>query len=125
MGKTREEIENHLFQCNGTDHLYQHLAGLVYTDGLKYLAENAGGGAYWLLDLICSYQGQCRKHPKLAEGFQVWVLKVDLEKKSAVITCGWDSNETVFTQEIELTDFPLEKITIYVENDTICLPQER
>jgi len=38
----------------GTTGYYRYLAGLKLTDGVKYLADEAG--AYWLLDIICSYQ---------------------------------------------------------------------
>lgn len=40
----------------GTEHWYKHwLGGLLYTDGVKYVADQAG--AYWLIDAIASYQG--------------------------------------------------------------------
>ncbi len=42
-----------LAQFTGTEQYYKHLGGLVYTDGVKYLAEKAG--SYWLLDIIASY----------------------------------------------------------------------
>ena len=122
--KTSEEIENYLVQCNGCDHLVRHWTGLLYTEGLQYIAEHAGGGAYWLLDLIASYQPKCRKDRQLRE-FQVWELKVDLEKKTARVTCLRDAGVEAFHQDIEFSDFPLPELRVYVENNTICLPQER
>ncbi len=43
-------LEDELEQFYGTEKWYRHFTGLVYTDGIKYLAENAG--AYWLIDLV-------------------------------------------------------------------------
>lgn len=63
----------------------------LYTDGAKYVADEAG--AYWLLDEIAI--NQTRPEIK-AEEFQVWTLKVDLEKRSGVLTCDdWQRQRRV------------------------------
>lgn len=98
----------------------------VMTDGVKYLADNAGEhGAYWLLDIIASYQPRLRKDP-----FQVWVLKVNRNKKPmAVVTCEDGNGKRLVRQKIEYTDFQLDEIKLYAEHDgvylTIMLPDER
>ena len=47
---------NHFFGShNGSENFYRHiLSGLIYTDGVKDLAD--GCQAYWLIDLIVSHQ---------------------------------------------------------------------
>ena len=56
-----------LAQFYGTSAYYRFiiLSNLVLTDGTKYLAEVAG--AYWLMDLIASYQKKCMKDEMLRD----------------------------------------------------------
>ena len=105
-----------LAQFCGTENWYKHwMSSVTYTDGVKHVADAAG--AYWLIDAILSYR---RK-----EEFQLWILKVDLEKSSAVLTMQEDTNEPeLVRQEIEYTDFPLKEITFYLSNDVLYLPSE-
>jgi Family of unknown function (DUF6876) len=91
----------------------------LYTDGAKYVADEAG--AYWLLDEIAI--NQTRPGIK-AEEFQVWTLKVDLEKCSGVLTCDAGNGNVVFTKKIEYSDFPLAEMKIYFTDGMILLPNE-
>ena len=84
---------------------------LVATDGVAWLAKNAC--CYWLVDIIASYQPQMLKKQRTRE-FQAWEMKVDLEKKTAVVI-GMDDTTPVIKQEIESTDFPLAEIKFFVE----------
>ena len=121
--KTKEPLsESDLAQFTGTEHWYKHWLGkVVFTDGVKYLAERAGNGCFWLLDEIAISQSR----PKIrAEEFQVWILKVDLEKRSAVLTCDDGNENVVFTKAIEFTDFPMPEMKLYFTDNTILLPSE-
>jgi hypothetical protein len=104
----------------GSENWYRHWLGKsLYTDGAKYVADEAG--AYWLLDEIAISQTR----PKVkAEEFQVWILKVDLEKRSAVLTCDDGNGNIVFTKKIDYTDFPLAEVKFYFTDNTILLPSE-
>jgi hypothetical protein len=119
------ELESSLAQFSGTEcHHKLALAPLKFTDGMAYLCQNAGGGAFWLASVIASYQHKLRKTERLRE-FQHWTLTTDLEKHTAVIQCREDSGEPpVVTQNIEYTDFPLASIEIWVEGDVCLLPSE-
>lgn len=111
--------ETDLNQFIGTEHYYKHWLGFNYTDGVKYLAEKAK--AYWLLDLIGSYQSgkKGRKEP-----FQIWTLEVN-EDNSAVAYMKEDSNSPILVkQEIPLTDFPLKTIQLYLIDGVLLLPSE-
>lgn len=105
--------KSELNQFSGTEHYYKHLFGrLVYTDGVQYLAENAG--AYWLIDAIASYQGSKQLSTPSLKEFQLWELKK--VGKSAILTCKADSGvKPAVSQEIEFTDFPLDEIKLYCE----------
>jgi hypothetical protein len=102
----------------------------VLSDGAKYIADNGGtSGAYWLMDAIASHiPSAARKNP-MCRDMQFWTLKVNLKKKSAVLTCVPDSNmKPVVTQRIGYTDFDLPEIKFYVgpqgDNWVIYLPSE-
>ncbi len=116
--KTAKEIQENLPSFTGTEQYYQHICNLLLTDGAKYLAESAE--AWWLLDLVASYQG----HPKVKnEDFQVYQLKVNPDK-SAIVKITDGNNHILAQQEIEYTDFPLDKITLWVEYGVCLMPSE-
>jgi len=112
--------ESDLFGFTGTEHLYMHFTRLLhYTDGIKFMAEEAG--AYWLIDAIASYQPQFKTNEGLQE-FQLWNL--DVAEKTAVLTMREDSGEKPkVSQRISFTDFPFS-IKLYVENGVLLLPSE-
>jgi hypothetical protein len=123
---------NELAHFTGSQSMYRHWTKkMAYTEGCEYLCEK---GAAWLIDAIATYQ-----HDRRLTGnenlkyFQLWELAIN--GKGAILTCKEDSDtEPVITQVIEYTDFPLEKIKLYVElgsldgvkEELICmLPSER
>lgn len=109
----------------GTDHYYKAgplFPGLVYTDGVAHLLENAD--AYWLMDAIGSYQPECKKDPRLQQ-MQFWTLRMEQSKAPATLgeqiaekrgetphmatlICERDTDDVAFTQKIEFTDFPFQ-----------------
>ena len=94
---------------------------VLFTDGAKHVAD--AGGAYWLLDEIALAQRYQRK--VAAEAFQSWTLTVDLTSQTATLICVDVNGNAVFTKAIEYTDFPLESVNLWFENNTIYLPSER
>lgn len=120
--KVATDINNTLVHFTGTEeyHRFSRISRLVMTDGVKYLCNAAG--AFWLLDIIVSYQGKCNRDPMLKD-FQIWTLKVKGSK--GVVTCERDTDDVAIKQAIPYTDFPLESIKLYCENGVICLPSER
>lgn len=109
---TPEQLKAELAQFYGTENYYRHQRGIILTDGAKYLAEAAG--AYWLMDVIWSYQGKMK-----SEDFQTWELKKYDPKLSgqvrpvAAITCTDGNDKVLAFQEIFYTDFPLDQIQLY------------
>lgn len=129
---TPEKLKSNLDGFYGDLKRWRHWLGkLLFTPGVKYLIENAGNGAFWLLDILGSYQA----HKKITgnedlRAMQFWTLTVDLQKKTAVIVCT-DGNDgpPAIKQEIEYTDFPLEEMKLYVCDNgdgtrTVMLPSE-
>ena len=114
--------EDELRQFTGSEHWYEHglVRGILYTDGAKYIADQAG--AYWLLDEIDI--AQRFQKAVAAEEFQVWKLAVNPDH-TATLSCEDGNGRTVFREAIEFTDFPAEHIELWFENKTIYLPSER
>jgi hypothetical protein len=114
--KTLNEAD--LANFTGSENWYRHWLGKsLYTDGVKYVADQAG--AYWLIDEIAINQTV----PKVrAEEFQVWTLKVSGSK--GVLICDDGNGNVVFTKRIEHTDFPLPEIKLYYADGTLLLPSE-
>ncbi len=109
-----------LRQFTGTEQWHRHglVRKMLYTDGVQYVAET--GGAYWLIDEIAFAQAV----PEVAaEEFQLWRLRVNLDRH-AILTCEDGNSNAVFTKQIEFTDFPLNEIVLYCTNDVIMLPSE-
>jgi hypothetical protein len=116
--KSSNQIKEELDQFCGTEHYYKHLYGIVYTDGVKFLADECQ--CFWLISLVVSYQFE----PKIkAEEFQVYKLTVNADHSAKVeITDG--NYKILATQEIEFTDFPLSEITLWFTNNVLYLPSE-
>lgn len=114
--------QNDLAHFTGTSQYYKHGIGplVIYlTDGCKHVAE--AGGAYWLFDLILSYQ----MYPLVKRQYvQVWKLQKQQNNGGWLATCE-DGNGTVLQrQEIPYSDFALDNITILVTDNICLLPSE-
>jgi len=112
------KILSNLAQFNGSDRFYKHQSGTIYTEGVQYLAKSAD--AYWLLDLVashCKYNEDVKGHY-----FQVYDLFVKDNSAKVVITDG--NHNILGKQEIEYTDFPLNKFVLWCVHNTIMLPSE-
>lgn len=126
-----------LSQFTGTQTRYRHTTGLLYTDGIQYLAEKAE--VYWLIDAIAFCQHQLKQDKYLTD-FQVWVLSVagEGERKypfllpednyQAVLTCWPDMPKEglkpAVIQQIWITDFPMIEFKLYVTGGLLMLPSE-
>ena len=123
-------LERELDSFIGTEEYHRHDIGpLLLTDGAKYLANKAN--CYWLISAIGSYQGDLVEG-KLTPGkrrlrdFPIlfWTLEV-AEDKSAILTCVEDTGYTpLIVQAFKYTDFPLKRITLYLQRGVLMLPSE-
>lgn len=126
MPATAAQLREYIAQANGFETHYRHLlSGMSYSEGVKFIADEAG--AYWLIDLILiaskfeHLQGKC-------EGLEFWTLTTKDGKGEVICTDGgMDGGEAnvVYAETIPFTDFPLEEITLYNDGGILCLPGER
>lgn len=106
----------------GSENWYRHslFTRFTYTDGAHYVAEK--GGAYWLLDKIFACQ-MCV--PGLSdEPFIVWDLVRDPDGEGAKLSCTDGNCNPLYSETIVFTDFPLERIRFFFQNDVLFLPSE-
>ncbi|MBI4454762.1 MAG: hypothetical protein HY644_02565 [Acidobacteria bacterium] len=110
-------LEDELGMFCGTEKWYKHFTGLLYTDGVKYLAEKAG--AYWLIDLVGSYQPRLRMVP-----FQIWRVEAH-DDRSGLVQMVEDTNMPVLVeQRLPYTDFPLKRFEFYYVDGVMMLKSE-
>ncbi len=116
---TLKDINEEFNQFIGTDTYYKHWLGFVYTDGVKAVADKYG--AYWLLDLIFSYQYLDKIK---TEKFQIWIITAN--NKKAIVEMRIDTDQPILIkQEILFTDFPNRILKLYfTDNKVLLLPSE-
>lgn len=95
--------QSELDQFIGTEY-YHRYNNLLLTDGVLFLAQK--GECFWLLDLILSVQDlpQIKDDPYL-QCMQFWTLIVN-EDQTAKVICERDTDDVVYEQKIDYTDFP-------------------
>lgn len=115
---TATQLETELRQFSGTENYYKQWTGeFVYTDGVKYVADKYG--AYWLLDVIASWQVEEKVKKEL---FQVWQLTVQGNRGIVEMFDG-DTKTAIAKQIIPYTDFPC-LIKLYLTDGVLLLPSE-
>ena len=115
------ELEAELPHFTGTEEYHRIVypwlrnTPFLLTDGAKHLADKAGvigGTAYWLIDILASYQ---REKPVKDEPFQVWKLTV--KESEGKITCDDGNGHILASQDIPFVDFAMDEATLYVSSD--------
>ena len=108
---------------NGSENFYNSSLpfrgqGFLYTDGVKSMAETCG--AYWLIDLVVSYQGTREIN---LQRFQVWELKRKKDCKFSVLATDGNDNR-IASQQIPFSDFPFDAATLWLVDGCLMLPTE-
>ena len=114
---SKEELLRNLPQFTGTEGYTKYLGGLLLTDGVAYLAQNAG--CFWLLDIIWSVQHKANIRN---EEFQSW--KCTAKDGKAVVECTDGNKKVLYTQKVDFTDIPLDEVKMFVQNKVIMLTSE-
>ena len=101
----KEELEREMAQCYGTECYYRHqLINMMYTDGVKCFALNAGGGAYWFLTDCGLFVRNAIKNRPDEEMFAVHLVVSDSGKADLIFK---DCNdEVVYKKHYAYTDCP-------------------
>jgi len=117
---SKQELQIALAGYTGTQQYYLHRipTGLTMnlTDGCAFVREHAS--AWWLFDLILSFQIHLKQHH-----FQVWNL-IKQGDGSWFIQCTDGNENFLAAQEIAYSDFPLDKIEVWLIDGVCLLPSE-
>jgi hypothetical protein len=101
-------------------YLYPGKSPILISDACRFLLEHCDSS--FLFDSIIKAQ-----ELKILRGvkFQVWTLQQRRNDLSWLLTCSseWDMKPLI-TQSIPFSDFPLQKINIWVINNVALLPSE-
>ena len=122
MKMTADEIIRDLAYCTCADYYQKHWLGIKFTSGVERMAEICE--AFWLIDAVASYQ---TAKFRALNPFQSWRLKPAPTKKEPdrhLLWCEDGNGNIIKRQSIPFSDFPLDSITLWVENDVILLPSE-
>ena len=134
---TAEQLEQELSHFFGTEEYHKYsprmFPQMLLTDGASHLAEKAH--AYWLMDIISSVAPE--KVNKGHDFMVAWLTKKEDGAEFILDDGNWSESQPqqprniLYKQEIEYTDFPLDKIRLFVSflNDSsrhilIMLPSE-
>ena len=116
------EFRKTLAQFTGTASYFTHLIAngmtMNLTDGCHFIREYAGEGAYWLFDIILSWQMNLGTFE-----FQVWKLKQQ-EDESWIIRCSDGNDKLLAEQLIAYSDFPIDSVEIWLIEGVALLPSE-
>ncbi len=114
------ELKEALQQFIGTDEWTRHTLNreMLLTDGVRFFAENAGGGAYWLTDIIAT-----EVFPLLGQEAFIHIKMIVADEAAVII--GDDGNDnTLWQQRIEFTDCPQGEWHFYLKDNVLLLPSE-
>ena len=116
-----DELRLALTQFTGTETWFRHPfgGGTTFTEGVKFFAENAGNGAFWLLDIFMTELVALQRK----EGFLGIKLTVSPDSK-ATITADDGNDRILWGHEVVLTDCPVGEWTFFFTDDVLLLPSE-
>jgi hypothetical protein len=117
----RIDLRNSLYGFTGSEQMYRHALNrnVIYTEGVQFFAENAGNGAYWLLDILATEPAILAQQKE----FAAVVLSVKDGGATLTVTDG-NKGPPVFSREISFTDCPEGVWKFYMIDGVILLPSE-
>jgi hypothetical protein len=123
------ELRHNLASFIGSEKAYFHALNRAvhYSEGVRFFAQNAGGGAYWLLDILAS-------EPQILRGVAehgMCVVLLQVVGSVAQLTVARDYNSdsgafeaVAYTRQIDFTDCPEGQWKFYMIDNMIMLPSE-
>lgn len=115
-----QELEDGLSGFYGTEtyHFNPLYPKMRYTDGVVFFALNAGGGAYWFLDIIGT-----EIHPLQAKEPFIAITLIASGGTAEIIATDGDER-TLFTRHISWTDCPEGRWRFFLCDDVLLLTGE-
>lgn len=112
---TPGELRGALIQFTGTEQWWRHTPfNLVYTDGVKYFAEQAG--AFWFLDIVATEIEPTK--------LDFAVIKLVSKDNTGSIVVEDGNGNVTWEKKIEYTDAPEGVWRFFIQDNIILLPSE-
>lgn len=103
-----QELLNELAGYTGSETVYHH--GLVksffYTEGVRYFAQNAGRGAYWLLDILATEPKI--KNAVMELGLHLVEVQANKDHTGSVTIRIDTGRDPIFVRKLDYTDCPVK-----------------
>jgi len=113
------QLKQELAPFTGTENYYRHvLSRMKYTDGVQCFAENAGGGAYWFLDIVGTELMEIQQSQPFIS------IKLSAQDNKADITATDGNDSQLYRRHIEFTDCPDGEWDFYLIDGVMLLPKE-
>lgn len=119
--KDASELKAALAHYYGSEEFFKQplYRWMLYTEGVQCFAENAGGGAYWFLDIIGT---EFQLHAKIHQHITITLTVYD--DGTAKIMAVGDEEIEVFRRDVSYTDCPRGEWKFYLTGNTLLLPSE-
>lgn len=125
MNDKGNKIKADLQHFCGTEMFFKiPLIGTRFTDGLKYLANEAE--CFWLItDASVVAKSLSNRSEFITVDFKRLSEKEQFEKQCEAIINYSDGNDKIFeTHRYNVTDFPLDELRLFFVDNTLMLPSE-
>jgi len=100
---------------NGTETVWKHACGLLYTDGVRTFAQDHA--AYWTLDVVASYLPRLKK-------YEFFVVYFDVDGSKCHFHVREDSDlPNVVVQEIPFTALEVS-VKFYLIDGMLMFPSD-
>jgi hypothetical protein len=121
--KAAERVKDNpqdLSEFRGTDNYYKnaYMLGMVYTDGVKHMAETRD--AYWLIQYVYAKSN----YIKALKGEPFLTIEMSVSDSSATIAITDGNDNILHTDEIEYTDYPDDGVCLWLVDGVLLLPSE-
>jgi hypothetical protein len=121
MKLTTDELKSNLAHFYGSDVWYRHglNRNMLYTEGVQYFAETAGGGgAYWLLDIIATEVFPLLKNEPFI------YIQACVDKNTCHLFAEDGNDKALWLKTIDYTDLQEGTWDFYLTNNVLLLPSE-
>lgn len=122
-----KELTSALAHCTGTEGYMRHplVRSFLMTDGAKCFFDNAGGGAYWLADILATEPAIRKLVMEKSIAFATFTVK---DAKGLLTVIQDEGMPPVFKKTINLTDCPegtwklwMQAASIDAANQIVCM----
>lgn len=114
------QLQNDLGNFYGTEGYTKYMFGLLLTDGVRFLAEQAE--CFWLIDVVASILHDPKV--KAQDFLTIKFARNDDENGSGTFTADDGNGNIVYTQKFNFTTFPLSEIKMFLTSNVLMLTSE-